>query len=726
MLEMPLSWTTLFVGSCYLMGLACLWRCLRVGNEAGWSLALRELAVFLLFCGLGYGVESWAHSRTPYYLYWQAFPDRVPRIPFDSYAWFTHLFLPPSHPCSDLVMARMKDLGGREIPLCIPIFEGSLAYAALWTSRFLCAPLWFRPLLAGLTLFNADALLDPIVATTHDCTGLVTRQGLGFWHWYIDDSYIAHWYGIPLFNFVGWFGAAVLLVSLAYLLGWGGEGVRRLTPSLLRAWPAVPLPSWRRATLWLLAVLGPGLVIAISPSLRQPPSKCSQWLVTIAELAVAVALTIRAAPRFHTGERPVWDVPLALILPVLFSIAALLRSGQFLHMPTFLIVAVVTSALGVLLALWPYRDAILRLAQRLIDIDRFIRLHYLAYPWLLILLGLALVPQGHVNGETIGAALIIGLGFQIYACVLNDVLDLAIDRTQVRRQRDPLVRGAIGPDRARSIALIQLPIIGVAAFVASGALQPVLLLALACALMGAYNRWGKRCPVPPVTDIAQGAAWGLLALVGASIAGRLGALSWIVFLYGAGFMSLINGVHGGLRDLANDVAHQRRNTAAFLGAKPIGQDATAATSTPRIAAFAFTIQTIMLLPLAAVLWLDALPYHAPISGTLLPVEAPLHWWMHTGAVIAFLAVAVWCHVLLARLVRPSGMQRDAFGSMHAFAILLPPLIVFTPGLDPVMQVIVPLAFFLPLLVQFVEPFLGGIFPALRGELSSVPPAGCRG
>lgn len=54
---------------------------------------------------------------------------------------------------------------------------------------------------------------------------------------------------------------------------------------------------------------------------------------------------------------------------------------------------------------------------------------------------------------------------------------------------------------------------------------------------------------------------------------------------------------------------------------------------------------------------------------------------------------------------------------HAFAIRLLLVIAFTPALKRDLQVIVLLCFFVPLLVQFVDPIVGTVFPALRGRMA---------
>jgi 4-hydroxybenzoate polyprenyltransferase len=58
----------------------------------------------------------------------------------------------------------------------------------------------------------------------------------------------------------------------------------------------------------------------------------------------------------------------------------------------------------------------------------------------------------------IAVVLVVAGCFHIFAYVLNDVIDLPVDRTQSLRQRDPLVSGIISPRRALGIALVQIPL----------------------------------------------------------------------------------------------------------------------------------------------------------------------------------------------------------------------------------------------------------------------------
>jgi 4-hydroxybenzoate polyprenyltransferase len=110
------------------------------------------------------------------------------------------------------------------------------------------------------------------------------------------------------------------------------------------------------------------------------------------------------------------------------------------------------------------------------------------------------------------------------------------------------------------------------AWVLGGTLPTYAALGLSFALMAVYDLWGKRTPFPPLTDFAQGVAWGGLVLYGASaVAGRITALTGAVVAFVIVYVLLINGVHGGLRDLANDLGCGMRTTAIMFGARPLGE-----------------------------------------------------------------------------------------------------------------------------------------------------------
>ena len=131
-----------------------------------------------------------------------------------------------------------------------------------------------------------------------------------------------------------------------------------------------------------------------------------------------------------------------------------------------------------------------RLWHGTLQVDRFIRLHQLFFTAIWLLLGAASVERTLRPAEFI-ALLGVILAFHVFTYVLNDVIDLPIDRTQPRRQDDPLVRGSIKPRHALFLALAQPVVAASLTWLAGGTVWAYAVLAAGMGLMGVYNLWGN-------------------------------------------------------------------------------------------------------------------------------------------------------------------------------------------------------------------------------------------
>jgi isopentenyl-diphosphate delta-isomerase len=208
------------------------------------------------------------------------------------------------------------------------------------------------------------------------------------------------------------------------------------------------------------------------------------------------------------------------------------------------------------------------IARTVLAIDRFTRIHFVGYSAMWALLGAASVDAERPLSFWLGLGTV-GALFHLYGGVLNDVFDLPIDRTQPARAADPLVRGTISRGQALVFALIQLPLGLLLTAGLGGGATAVGWFAAAAVTMGLYNAFGKRCPLPPLTDGAQGLAWACMTLYGATLAGGdVNALTGAIAASGVVYTLLINGVHGGMRDLENDLAHGAHTAALWLGMRP--------------------------------------------------------------------------------------------------------------------------------------------------------------
>lgn len=317
------------------------------------------------------------------------------------------------------------------------------------------------------------------------------------------------------------------------------------------------------------------------------------------------------------------------------------------------------------------------LRRGLEEADRLIRLHFLGFTGLMVLLGATAVDPSPPWPRLAGL-LAVGAAFHVFAYVLNDVVDLRVDRAHPDRHRDPLVRGTVRPGLALALALAQVPLAAAIAWWLCPDPLAFAILAAAFAGMAIYDLWGKRCPVPPITDAVQGLAWAGLAVWAARAAGgHFTLLAGTAAAYGAGFILLINGVHGGLRDLATDLAQGRRTTALFFGARP-------RTGTlPRgLVAFAVAGQALLVAVSLVPFLLGATAY------------AGRPWAILAAVALLDAAGVFWLH----RVLRPSASTWQRDFRLHLLLLLLPPIALFLPRLPAHVAALLLVWFFVPLLL----------------------------
>jgi 4-hydroxybenzoate polyprenyltransferase len=202
----------------------------------------------------------------------------------------------------------------------------------------------------------------------------------------------------------------------------------------------------------------------------------------------------------------------------------------------------------------------------LLGLSRFFRLSTAGFSMMLPILGAAVVSSALSPSQVVRLAAV-GLAFHIFGFVTNDVVDLPIDRTEPLRANSPLVRGVVRPAVALWVALVPVPA-AAAIHALAGERVAAAALMIGMALGSIYNVYGKRHSWPILPDAAQSLAWVALLLFGAASAAQpLGsALLWqaaMIFCY----VMLVNGIHGGIRDLKNDSRHGARTTVQSLGAR---------------------------------------------------------------------------------------------------------------------------------------------------------------
>lgn len=191
------------------------------------------------------------------------------------------------------------------------------------------------------------------------------------------------------------------------------------------------------------------------------------------------------------------------------------------------------------------------------------RTSLLGVTFIFVLLGVAAGGR-QVSAPTLALALVGALAFHLAVYAANDIVDLPIDRTEPRRATSPLVRGNV-TTRQMTVTVGVACLAALLAALALAAFAALAAMAASLALLLVYDVWGKRCPVPPLTDLAQGLGWAALVVFGSAAAGGARpATAWLA-LYVTVSILLVNGVHGAVRDLANDARHGARTTAMWLG-----------------------------------------------------------------------------------------------------------------------------------------------------------------
>lgn len=335
------------------------------------------------------------------------------------------------------------------------------------------------------------------------------------------------------------------------------------------------------------------------------------------------------------------------------------------------------------------------MVETILRLNQLIRFHFFGFSSSVALMGLASVDPAPSLRQVL-VVLASTFAFHVFAYVQNDVIDLEIDRTQALRRDDLLVTGRIAPAHAMAAAVLQLPLSLLLLWWTGAPPSCLAVVVAGYVLMTIYNMYGKRCPFPPLTDFVQGVAWGTLALVGGMSTGRgATALTLLAAAHGCGFLFLINGVHGGLRDLGNDLACGMRTSAIFFGARPLAGGE--ARSSRALRGFAWLAWTLLVGPWAVAFAVNAFGYDI---GT---------WW---GALLPWLAIQVASALVLRRVVADVTPNRGFIISAHGLPLLLAPIVAFLPHMSP--------ALVLTTLVFFFGPFV-----AMDPSLESVRALGRR-
>jgi 4-hydroxybenzoate polyprenyltransferase len=158
---------------------------------------------------------------------------------------------------------------------------------------------------------------------------------------------------------------------------------------------------------------------------------------------------------------------------------------------------------------------------------------------------------------------LIGFLYHIYGFVLNEYVDVIVDKKSMDLQKKPLVSGIISKRNALIISLLSCAGSCLLTLYFFPSVLPILFLLLAVLLGGLYDKLGKRIPG---SDFILGLGFFFLCLMGAStVSYDFTTATFIVcFIY---FVHIVfnNAVEGGLKDVDHDTIAGAKTLAARMG-----------------------------------------------------------------------------------------------------------------------------------------------------------------
>ncbi len=264
---------------------------------------------------------------------------------------------------------------------------------------------------------------------------------------------------------------------------------------------------------------------------------------------------------------------------------------------------------------------------------------------------------------------VVGAGAHIFGFVLNDYIDMRIDKLSTELRQRPLVSGTITPDKALGFALSGLAVMVAAGyFLVMGHPRAVVVLLFAAALATIYNLISKQLAG---MDIFVASAVFFLCVFGAVSAAPdyeilyVTRLGWVVCTLGGLQVLFMNVVAGGLKDIDHDSQGGGRTLAVALGCRVTGEN-NRLEITGAFRTLAYAIQLVFLLFLFA-------PFVLGLVARPLPEQAGVL------AVLAILSIAMLLIsrklLNLDRFVR--GDLRRLIGAHYILNYILVPVMLFT-------------------------------------------------
>ncbi len=351
--------STLFAYTTYLAFVACCVFCWRERKAFGSRHAILQFVVLVVFCVLFWLLESWAGMRAPFYDYTNdvEWPHHLPRVDFTWVAaslgdgWLGSFFNPGPAAVDPCAYHTLES----KLPLAIPVGGGTIAFSLIWTTRLLigrdeflfdrCSPV-LATLIVGLMALWLDAALDPVLATTVDCSSSknLHHPGMSFWTWQSESHLADYWFHVPAYNYGTWFSSPGILAALVML----GQRVLYRNEPVLRGQDA-----FSRFGLPVLVLILIACILFISPQYANKP-----WIIYLVIGGLVVAGFVGLYLKWHSFKRDnSWRVELVLVLTLYFLVPVVfLVNGPFAIASHFwlLLLTLFVAGWGIFFAISPY------------------------------------------------------------------------------------------------------------------------------------------------------------------------------------------------------------------------------------------------------------------------------------------------------------------------------------------------------------------------------------
>jgi 4-hydroxybenzoate polyprenyltransferase len=195
---------------------------------------------------------------------------------------------------------------------------------------------------------------------------------------------------------------------------------------------------------------------------------------------------------------------------------------------------------------------------------RLMRFHAGAQEALFPLIGALIV--GMRDLILLGIIFVVGLFFHIFGHVLNDYLDIAVDKKSAELKDKPLISGITPASHAIAIIVIAIVIPYILIIIFFPTIYTILFFSLALLFGGLYDIYGKK--IPGISDAILGSSFTFSYFFGVSTVTI--SFTNLVFIVGALiFVGIIfaNVVEGGLKDVDHDYLGGKKTLATIMGVK---------------------------------------------------------------------------------------------------------------------------------------------------------------